>query len=83
MILHCVRKKGATIFLPLTLPDAGNFSKLFHPQTHTPPPFNCPFPELPGSTSARRNLLDLVVEGKVSEAGILTVRLGATPSETA
>jgi len=31
--MHTVSKKGATIFLPLTLPNNGRFSKFFHPQT--------------------------------------------------
>jgi len=39
------------------------------------------FPGLPGCAGARRrNLLDFMVQGEISEADTPTIRMGATPS---
>jgi len=50
-----------------------------HTHWHTQP-FYCPFPGLPGWASARRNLLDFMEQGKITEADTPTIRLGSTPS---
>ena len=48
--------------------------------THTQP-FYGPFPGLPGSASATRDLLlDFMVQGKITEADALTIWLDAIPS---
>ena len=48
--------------------------------THTHNHFVARFPGLPGWASARRNLLDLRVQGKIMEADTPTIQLGTTPS---
>jgi len=48
--------------------------------THTPQPFYGPFQGLSGLAGTRRNLLDFMVHGKITEADTPTIRLGATPS---
>ena len=49
-----------------------------------PPPhhnrFTVLFPGPPGWAGARRELLDFMVQGRLTEADTLTIRLGATPS---
>jgi len=53
----------------------------FTHNTHTNNHFTALIPGLPGWAGARRNhLLDSMVEGEISEADTLTIRLGATPS---
>jgi len=49
------------------------------PLLHTQP-FYGPFLGLPGWAGARRNLLDFVVQWKITEADTSTIRLGATPT---
>jgi len=45
-----------------------------------PHPFYSPFYGSPGWASARRELLDFMVQGRLTEADTPTIRLGATPS---
>jgi len=42
--------------------------------------FTALFPGPPGWASARRELLDFMVQGRLTEADTVTIRLGATPS---
>ena len=49
--------------------------------THTHNHFTAIFPGLPAWAGARRNLLDFMVQGKITEADTPTIRMGATPSE--
>ena len=52
-----------------------------HTHMHTHSHFMALFLGLPGWSGARRNLLlDFMVQGEISEADTLTIRLGATPS---
>jgi len=50
----------------------------------TPPPhhnrFTALFPGPPASAGARKEFLDFVVQGKITEADTPTIRLGTTPS---
>ena len=50
-----------------------------HTHWHTQS-FYGPFPGLPGCASARRNLLDFMEQGKITEADTPTIQLGSTPS---
>ena len=50
-----------------------------HTHTHTQPYYG-PFTGLPRWAVARRNLLDFMVPGKITEAETPTIRQGATPS---
>jgi len=54
--------------------------KLSHVHTLIHTTFYGPFPELPGWADVRRNLLDFMVHGKMSEAHTPAIRMGATPS---
>ena len=51
-----------------------------HTHWHTHNRLTALFPGLPGWAGARRNLLDFMVQGKITEADTPTIRLGATSS---
>jgi len=61
------------------LTTANQLNNMVNTRTHTQP-FYGPFPGPPGWASARRELLDFMVQGRLTEADTLTIRLGATPS---
>ena len=50
-------------------------------RTRTHNHFTALFPGLPAWAGARRNLLDFMVQGKITEADTPTIWMGATPSE--
>jgi len=53
---------------------------LFTIKTHIHKPFYGPFLELRRWAGARRNFLNFMVQGKITEADTLTIRMGTTPS---
>jgi len=70
------------ILLHLLLSDPWNLlSSMTHTHTHTHHNhFTALFPGPSGWASAKRKLLDFLVQGRFTEADISTIRLGATPS---
>jgi len=79
-VLHFTSSDQVAEYIKLFRFVSHNGRYFSHTHTHHDR-FTALFPWLPGWASDRRNLfLDLVVQGKITEADTPTIRLGASPS---
>ena len=83
VLWHCCLRRRKDIKTCAAYPE--NFSSRTTTTTHTHTHYNncftALFPGLPRWAGARINLLDFIVQGKITEAETLTIQLGATHAD--